>query len=591
MLWFIARSEDMMPARIIARVAVLIVFLVTPVLVTPVLVTPAVAQDLSGGWQGVLKLSNGGQLRLLFHFEKAPDSRYAGTMDSPDQGASDIPLGAVTAAGRDLVFDVPSIEGTFRGTWDGERWNGAWTQGSSKLPLSLVRTTGENTPVPGSAAALVGDWDGILDLGVSRLRLVVRVRVTKTGTSASLDSVDQAAKGIPISAIRVDGAKVRLALQSIDATFEGVLEPDGRSVIGRWTQAKGTLPLTLTRRVPGAPDPVLERPQMPRPPFPYRAEEVAFENATAKVRLAGTLTLPKGSGPFPAVLLIAGSGPLDRDESLFGHKPFLVLADHLTRQGIAVLRVDKRGVGKSTGDFNSATTADLASDVEAGLVFLRSRGDIDARKIGLVGHSEGGLIAPLVASRDPTVAFAVLLAAPGVPGLEIAVAQAVEPVKREGWSEQRYTQFAALMRKAFAAAADAPSEGEAIKRATAIMQAGTDITGLSDDQLNRMIANWRSIWFRYFLAFDPGPALRQVKIPVLVMNGSLDLQVRSEDNIAAIRKALASNADAEIHALPGLNHLFQTAKTGQMEEYAAIAETFAPSALDLMTNWIVARTR
>jgi pimeloyl-ACP methyl ester carboxylesterase len=558
------------------------------------LIVPVSAQELQGDWQGAIKLPDARQLRLVFQIQTAAEARYTGVMASPDQGASDIPLGAVTSDGKALVFDVPSINGAYRGTWNEAwgQWEGEWTQGKLKLPLDLTRPGGPGAPPPGSAARFAGEWDGVLDAGPMRLRLVMHVRVTKTGTFASFDSVDQAATGIPISAIRQDGTTVRIAAQAIGAAFEGTLETSGQSIIGRWMQGGASLPLTFVRRAPGAGGPVLQRPQTPKPPFPYRDVEVSYDNASAKVRLAGTLTLPQGSGPFPAVLLIAGSGPLDRDESLLGHKPFLVLADYLTRRGIAVLRVDKRGVGKSTGNFNAATTADFASDVEAGLAFLRSRADINASRIGLIGHSEGGAIAPLVAARDPRLAFVVLLAAPGLPGNEIVVGQAVDSVRLlKKWGDERIRQYSALLRKAAAAIAGASNGAEAAARAREIFESASDTHGLTDDEVNILIAGWSSNWFRYFMAHDPVPALRQTKIPVLALNGSLDVQVRAPQNLAAIRQALAHNSDVEVHDLPRLNHLFQTAKSGQVGEYAMIEETLAPSVLEMITTWIDARLR
>jgi pimeloyl-ACP methyl ester carboxylesterase len=511
-------------------------------------------------------------------------------MDSPDQGASGIPLRLIAARDRALTFDVPSIGGAYRGAWDEAqaRWTGEWTQGSTRLALNLARS-GE-TP-QGPFTGLGGDWDALLEAGSTRLRLVLHIRVAEAGTVTSLDSLDQGATGIPVSTVRRDGTTVTIESKRIAAQFVGTLGADGRTIAGRWAQAGQFFPLTFARRAEGTSAPEMRRPQTPAKPYPYREQDVAYENTATNVRLAGSLTIPPGAGPFPAVLLIAGSGPLDRDETLFGHKPFLVLADHLTRRGIAVLRVDKRGIGKSTGDHAKATTADFASDVEAGVQFLKSRPEVDARKISLVGHSEGGLIAPLVATRNPAVTSIVLLAGPGVRGDQLIVTQIVDDAKAAGWTEARLTPYEALLRNLFAAITSAPNASEAAARARDVMQAARDVHGLSDDEMTTEIQSWTSDWFRFFLSYDPVPALRQVKGPVLAINGSKDLQVAAKPNLAAIRSALAENRDVEVSELPGLNHLFQTAKTGRTVEYGVIEETFAPAALDLISNWIAARAR
>jgi alpha-beta hydrolase superfamily lysophospholipase len=555
-------------------------------------VLPAAAQNAEGDWQGTLALPNGGDLRLVFHIRKDAD-RYGGTMDSPDQGASGIPLGAIKADGASLAFDVPSLRGEFRGTWDdaGNQWRGDWMQSGLRLALNLTRANGSPAQTPESLAGLNGDWDGILDTGTVRLRLVIHISVTKTVIAASMDSIDQGVNGLPITSVRQDGSTVKIELSAIAAGFEGTLDAGGQTIIGRWTQGGTTLPLTLARRAKGASTPVPRRPQMPKGPFPYRSESVSYDNPSAKVRLAGTLTLPQGAGPFPAVLLVAGSGPLDRDESLFGHKPFLVLADYLTRQGIAVLRVDKRGIGQSTGDFSSATSTDFASDVEAGIAFLRSRSDIDASKLGLVGHSEGGLIAPLVASRDSALAYVVLLAGPGVSGLEILLDQFLDVAQAGGLENERTAPLREFVRKAMTVIVSAPTAAEGAAQARELMRSTTDILGLPGPQIDRIVGTWSSPWFRYFLAHDPAPVLRKVNVPVLALNGSLDVQVRAGPNLAGIREALAHNANTEVHEMPGLNHLFQTATTGSVAEYGSIEETLAPAALKLVSTWIAARGR
>jgi pimeloyl-ACP methyl ester carboxylesterase len=318
-------------------------------------------------------------------------------------------------------------------------------------------------------------------------------------------------------------------------------------------------------------------------PYPYRDEEVAYDNKAANITLAATLTLPPGPGPFPAVLLITGSGPQDRDEAILGHRPFLVLADYLTRRGIAVLRADDRGVGKSGGAFGTATTVDFATDAEAGVAYLRTRPEIDAKKIGLVGHSEGGVIAPLVASRNPAVAFIVMMAGSGVPGDEIIVAQTTLMSQVSGLGADQVEKNSALERQILAIVKEEKDDAAlAVKLRDALQ--GT----VRPEDMEQQIKALSAPWYRYFLTYDPVPALKRVTCPVLAINGERDLQVPPKQNLPAIRKALESsgNTRVEVVELAGLNHLFQSAKTGLPGEYAQIEETMSPVALELIAGWI-----
>ena len=394
-------------------------------------------------------------------------------------------------------------------------------------PTAPARSQDTRPPAPASVpvvSGLDGEWDGTLEAGATRLRIVFHIRTTDGGTTATMDSVDQAATGIPVSAVSRDGDAVKLEVAAIGGRFEGALQADGRTLRGRWIQAALDLPFTLTRREAGDAAPAVRRPQMPARPFPYREEDVAYDNVAAKARLAATLTLPSGAGPFPAIVLIAGSGPLDRDETLFAHKPFLVLADHLTRRGFAVLRADKRGVGKSTGDYASATTADFTTDVEAAIAYLRTRPEIDGGRIGLIGHSEGGLIAPRIAAATP-LAFIVLMAGPGTRGDDILLTQSRLLSQAAGMAEREIEQALAVNRALFAAVRDTADRSEAAARARAILVEMGKPLGMSDATIEEAVQKVTSAWFHYFLRYDPVPVLRQVKSPVLAINGSKDLQV------------------------------------------------------------------
>jgi pimeloyl-ACP methyl ester carboxylesterase len=432
-------------------------------------------------------------------------------------------------------------------------------------------------------SSIAGDWAGVLKAGGAELHLVLHVTNTPDGTlKATLDSTDQGALGIPVSSISLTGAKLAFKIAAVGGSYEGAINDAGSVIDGTWTQG-GSLPLVLTRAGATVSTPV-RRPQNPIKPFPYRDEDVSYRNAGAGITLAATLTMPSGTGPFPAVVLITGSGPQDRDESLMGHRPFLVLSDYLTRHGIAVLRADDRGVAKSTGTFATATSADFATDAEAGVTYLQSRTEIDAKKIGLVGHSEGGLIAPMIAARNPAVAFIVLMAGSGVSGDEILLEQGRLIAAANGATPEQLAQNATRMRAALQLVKT--EQDETVLAAKLREQ----LTGLVPaEAIDAQVKPLLSPWYRYFVRYDPAPALTRVKVPVLAINGEKDLQVPPKQNLPAIRKALESggNTRIEVVELTGLNHLFQTAKTGAPSEYAQIEETMAPLALDTITRWIL----
>ena len=321
---------------------------------------------------------------------------------------------------------------------------------------------------------------------------------------------------------------------------------------------------------------------MPAKPYPYREEQVVYENKSAVLKLAATLTIPQGKGPFTAVLLLTGSGPQDRDESVLEHKPFLVLADYLTRKGIAVLRADDRGTGKSGGTFDQATSADFATDAEAGLEYLKTRAEINPRKLGLVGHSEGGLIASMVAARDLDVAFIVMMASPGVRGDLIVPAQ-VAAVAESGGQRHAEAEMRANEQRDLLALVEHESDDEIVEQK--LRNSGARF---SHAQLEIQLKQYRSPWFQFFLNYDPATALQRVKCPVLAVNGEMDRQVLPDQNLPAIRKALEAggNQHFQVEELPGLNHLFQTAKTGSPAEYGLIEETLSPLVLDRVSGWI-----
>jgi pimeloyl-ACP methyl ester carboxylesterase len=444
---------------------------------------------------------------------------------------------------------------------------------------------------------LPGSWQGTLSVPGGSLRVVFNFKEkAEGGYTATLDSPDQGAFGIAADSVIVQDTFVHVSIRSIGGELNGVRLAGADSISGPWSQGGMQLPLVLKYSSKEVEKP--KRPQEPKKPYPYKEEEVTFTNPEAGVTLAGTLTLPKSSGPFPAAVLITGSGPEDRDEMVFGHRPFLVLGDYLTRQGIAVLRYDDRGVGKSTGSFATATSTDFASDAKAAVAYLKTRKEIRADKIGLIGHSEGGVIAPMVAAESKDVAFIVLMAGTGVPGDQIILEQAALIAKAMGTSEKEVQEARAINRKAFDIiesgkdSATVASELRTLLLSAANTTAPTD-TQTNEARINGQIKQITSPWFRYFLAYDPRPALMKVRCPVLAINGEKDLQVSPKQNLPEIEAALreGGNTDFTVRELPGLNHLFQTAKKGTPDEYTEIEETISPTALTLIGDWILERCK
>lgn len=421
-----------------------------------------------------------------------------------------------------------------------------------------------------------GDWRGVLAVGAVNLRVAMHL-----GAASTIDSPDQSAFGMPAQ-MAATGRRVTVTVPSIGAVFEGDVSEDGARLVGEWRQGGQSFPFTLERGVFAA----ANRPQTPAAPFPYHAEEVGYDNAQRPgVHLAGTLTIPEGRGRHPAVLLITGSGSQDRNETLMEHQPFLVLADYLSRRGFAVLRVDDRGVGGSTGATANDTVHDYVADVEAGVAFLKARRDIDRRRIALIGHSEGGLIAPLVASRDRSIAAVVLWAGPGVRGADVLVEQLRAIMTASGASGEAIEAATRNQRAVMDALLAAPDTETA---RTAVTNA---LASVGQPAPEAQVSRLASPWFRTFVAYDPAPTLSGLRMPVLALLGGKDVQVVAAQNEPALRAALAGNRRARVVTLPGLNHLFQTANTGAVTEYAQIEETIAPEALQAMGDWLTETLR
>ncbi len=442
---------------------------------------------------------------------------------------------------------------------------------------------------------VTGHWEGQIEIPGQPIAVKVDLTRTDNEWTGTIDIPTQGANDLLLSDIHVgeedDSVHVKFSIRNIpgNPTFDGKLQAGAMS--GTFSQGGSTFRFRLSReRVKGP-----ERPQEPKPPFPYKIEEVTFQNGA--VNLAGTLTLPQGDRTFPAVLLISGSGLQDRDETLVGHKPFWVLADHLRRADIAVLRVDDPGIGKSTPHPKLPTTADFATDVEAGVAFLKQDDRIGT--IGLIGHSEGGLIAAIVASRSNDVSFIVLMAGPGVPGAELLRKQNERIFDAAGIAIERKQNLLMLLDQLFTIltsedmAADERRQG-----VEEIVRSQLEVNGVppakqDEGQVQALVEQSLTPWMRYFLTFDPRPAFEKIRIPVLALNGELDVQVDAEQNLTAIAEALekGGNQDVTVHRLPKHNHLFQRAHTGLVNEYGAIEETLSPVVLDLIRDWILSVTQ
>lgn len=441
------------------------------------------------------------------------------------------------------------------------------------------------------AQGFEGDWGGTLG---GALRLVFHIAKSAKGEySVVLESVDQGHGKIPVDKVQITSDRMALSIAAIHGTYEAKWNDADKTWSGTWSQGQ-PLPLTL-QRVHGEP-PKIRRPQeeaINSGALPYKHQIVSFDGAASHVKLSGTLTTPEGVGPFPAVVLVAGSGKHTRDEEVLGHKVFLVLADYLTRRGIAVLRYDKRGVGESKGDFQEATTNDFAADAEAAVAFLRSQHDIDPQHVGVIGHSEGGTIAPIVAAHDAKVSFIVLLAGTAIPGDKLLATQIYLIHKANGEPEEKIKAEREINEEIFAAAAGAANGAEAKSRAEAIFDKAKQEHKIPAevDKSKAGLDGLNSAWLRQFLSYDPAPTLRKLTVPVLALNGSLDLQVPPKEDLDGMRSALSNNKDATIVELPKLNHLFQAAKTGAPSEYGVIEETINPAALKTIGDWVVAHTK
>jgi pimeloyl-ACP methyl ester carboxylesterase len=436
-------------------------------------------------------------------------------------------------------------------------------------------------------------WVGKLNFSGTELTLVLNTyRHTPDSVTATLDSPDQGAKGIPVSRIIITEDSLTFRVNKLMATFGGRFSTGKDTLNGLFTQSGFRIPLTLVSQQE---EYKLNRPQEPKPPFPYRAEEVVVKNLKDTLELAGTLTLPPGNGPFPAVVMVTGSGPENRDEEIFGHKPFLLLADRLTRLGFAVLRYDDRGFGKSTGTFGTATTLDFATDAMAAVGFLKCRKDIDTARIGILGHSEGGLVAEIIAAERNDIDFIVLLAGTALKGEEILLLQSGLIARAGGISEEQIRANEQINSQIYSVLKKNADNEKAAKKIRKILEdylkknsGESPAIPAPSSQIEAQIRTVTSPWFRMFLTLDPMKYIERIKCHVFALYGELDLQVPPAENMKALETGLlfAGNDQYTIEYITGVNHLFQTATTGAPSEYGQIEETVSPIVLEMIENWM-----
>ncbi len=564
--------------------------LLLPALLSFLISLPALAQASTQHWIGTLD-TPAGSMRLLIKVSEAEDGSQTAFLESLDQApGQNIPVTQIALDADQMRFHISNLGAQYAGSWnaDTQQYEGEFQQGMT-LPLNFSRV--DETAAVNIIDGLDGRWEAVLDREGTLLNLVLNIETGPHGTSATLDSVVQGVYDIPVTDLSRVADQVTLRIPMANVTFSAALDADAGVLAGDWTR-------------PGFPDvqvvfsrTALEivaptRPQTPQAPFPYDITDVRIGNPDAEgVTLAVTLTQPRGSDLVPAVVLVSGSGPQDRDESIWEHRPFAVLADHLSRQGIAVLRYDDRGFAESTGDFATGTSLDFAGDAMAALRWLRAQPGIHPNQVGVIGHSEGGLIAPIMAAEVDAPDFLVLLAGPGTSGREIVLEQSALIARAAGGAPEDVASMVEALETMTAQAALAENGADVRARITPML---TDEfmarLGVPADQKELFLVQITRDWYVDFLNHDPIPYLQAVDQPVLAIIGSLDLQVPAPSNLAGLRRGLAHNADATILELKGLNHLFQPAQTGTIAEYAQIETTFDPEALVLISDWITERT-
>ena len=460
-----------------------------------------------------------------------------------------------------------------------------------KKNLLLLTFTVLSLCVKAQDADLSGTWSGSLDVMGQKLPLVFHFEQDGEGWKGTADSPAQGAKGMALKNILFNGLMTSWEFEQIPAVYEGVLV--GETLKGNFTQSGTLFPLELTRVPEGSEEALLSKPQEPKPPFDYEQIETSFVTASGQHKLAGTITKPKGAGPFPAVVLVSGSGPQDRNGELFGHRPFWVIADYLTRNGIAVFRYDERGVGESEGDLTQATSYDLKDDAADAISHLKKFPFVNQRKVGVIGHSEGGMIGWILAAAAK-VDFLVALAAPVVPIDKFMEQQTLDVLKVSNATDEIIEERLTLNKKVYEAVKSTESYPELETNLEKMLREHLAELGIAEESLEEetsaimdAFGPTLSPWFFEFLRFSSEPFIKENSIPVFAAFGGKDIQTNAQMNSEALKEMTTDKSDLfQIVTYPDLNHLFQTAETGSVLEYGTNTETFNEEVLADIIKWI-----
>ncbi len=560
-----------------------------------VLCNIAAAQDATHQiWLGTLDVKVA-QLRLSLHLTKQADGTWAGFMISHDQNDAKIEADSVIFTNGELNLSLKKVGATFKGklTEQDSVAKGTWSQGGPSYPVEFRKVA----KVP--ARVLAETWKGTLKADVREFPFQLRI-FNEEGSDKRvglLDSFSEGAMGLNLK-LREQDDKIEFTVPASAGKYEGQRSADGKKITGTWIQSGFRLPLEFDS-VPN--DQVTtslgDRPQTPKAPFAFVTQELSIPTING-VTISGTLSLPQGKGPFPVVITVSGSGPQDRDETIYDHKPFLVLTDALTKRGIAVFRYDERGVGKSTGNYAASNTKDFAEDGSRILAHLAKLERIEPTRMAIIGHSEGGIVAPMIAVERGDLAAIVLMAGPAVTGKQIVLNQTREIAKVSGMPAATIEAQQKLMLKVFGQVqpASAPTTNDSQSKPESSNFFGglmEKLAGkLTESAIEKaMLEQFKTPWMAYFLDHDPAESLAKLKTPVLALFADKDLQVSAELNIPPMKAALeqAQNADFEIVTIKGVNHLFQTCKTGLPMEYAGITETLAPQVITKICDWLAER--
>ncbi len=548
-------------------------------------------RPVAGDWLGNVQTGSGPAVWGALSISLDLDGAYSVSVTLLTFGLVNSECKDVEVDGHSVEFAVPVARFQGQVSVDGQRLTGTVTFGAGSEPGSFEFA---RTPLVAHLPDPLA-FAGELESSFGNLAMTLVFAETAGGNWVGLIDVPaQGLTGLPLIGVHREGNAIKgeLGVPAAPARITVEFSEDRQRLTGSFKQGPFDLEIDFPRVADYAP-PSFDRPQEPKRPYPYIAREVTIEHPLGHV-LAGTLTIPEGPGPFPAAVLITGSGPQDRDETILNHKPFLVIADYLTRHDIAVLRYDDRGTAGSTGSFAGATSADFATDALAAMLFLQTVDGIDPGRIGLIGHSEGGIIAPMVAGLTDGVDFMVLLAGTGVPGDELLQLQGELIARATGADEALIAANRAQQQQLFELILKGDDSDELERHVRQLARRQLGALGVEgqhlDDAVEAQVKQVMSPWMRYFITYDPRPALGRVPCPVLALNGMLDLQVYHDQNLPEIEKAITQGGgDVTIRRYEGLNHLFQPATTGAVSEYGTIETTFDETVLRDIVEWIDAR--